>query len=263
MDLGLRGKVTIVTASSRGIGKGIARVMLQEGARVMLFARNVDELKSTALELSRETGGDVAYVQGDLTNRDDVIRLIEETRRAMGPVDILIYNTGPPKPGLFSELSFDDWDYAVKLLLLSAVWLTKGVVDDMVKRGWGRLIYITSLTLRQPISNLVLSNTVRLSLAGLVKSLANEYGPKGITANGVMQGYVMTDRVRRLAEDEARRSGAPIEEVLKSMAKDIPVGRYGNPEEIGYLVAFLASDKASYINGSMILIDGGFVKCVL
>ena len=263
MDLGLRGKVTIVTASSRGIGKGIARVMLQEGARVMLFARNVNELKSTALELSRETGGDVAYVQGDLTNRDDVIRLIEETRRAMGPVDILIYNTGPPKPGLFSELSFDDWDYAVKLLLLSAVWLTKGVVDDMVKRGWGRLIYITSLTLRQPISNLVLSNTVRLSLAGLVKSLANEYGPKGITANGVMQGYVMTDRVRRLAEDEARRSGAPIEEVLKSMAKDIPVGRYGNPEEIGYLVAFLASDKASYINGSMILIDGGFVKCVL
>ena len=262
MDLGLRGKVAIVTASSRGIGKGIARVMLQEGARVMLLARSIDELKGTALELSRDTGGDVAYVQGDLTNRDDVMRLIEETRGIMGPVDILIYNTGPPKPGLFSELTFDDWDYAVKLLLLSAVWLTKGVVDDMVKRGWGRLIYITSLTLRQPVSNLVLSNTVRLSLAGLVKSLAGEYGPKGITANGVMQGYVMTDRVRRLAEDEAKRSGASIEEVLRSMAKDIPVGRYGNPEEIGYLVAFLASDKASYINGSMILIDGGFVKCV-
>ncbi|WP_291764669.1 SDR family oxidoreductase [Caldivirga sp. UBA161] len=262
MDLGLRGKVAIVTASSRGIGKGIARVMLQEGARVMLFARSVDELKSTALELSKETGGDVAYVQGDLTNRGDVMRLIEETKKAMGPVDVLIYNTGPPKPGLFSELSLDDWDYAVKLLLLSAVWLTKGVVDDMVKRGWGRLIYVTSLTLRQPISNLVLSNTVRLSLAGLVKSLANEYGPKGITANGIMQGYVMTDRVRRLAEDEAKRSGVPIEDVLRNMAKDIPVGRYGNPEEIGYLAAFLASDKASYINGSMILIDGGFVKCV-
>ncbi|ABW01674.1 SDR family oxidoreductase [Caldivirga maquilingensis] len=262
MDLGLRGKVAIVTASSRGIGKGVARVMLQEGARVMLFARSIDELKNTALELSRETGGDVAYVQGDLTNRDDVMRLIEETRRVMGPIDVLVYNTGPPKPGLFSELTFDDWDYAVKLLLLSAVWLTKGVVNDMVKRGWGRLIYVTSLTLRQPISNLVLSNTVRLSLAGLVKSLANEYGPKGITANGVMQGYVMTDRVRKLAEDEAKRSGVSIEEVLRSMAKDIPVGRYGNPEEIGYLVAFLASDKASYINGSMILIDGGFVKCV-
>ncbi|WP_291999271.1 SDR family oxidoreductase [Caldivirga sp.] len=262
MDLGLRGKVTIVTASSRGIGKGIARVMLQEGARVMLFARSIDELKSTALELSRETGGDVAYVQGDLTNRDDVMRLIEETKRTMGPIDVLVYNTGPPKPGLFSELTFDDWDYAVKLLLLSAVWLSKGVVDDMVKRGWGRLIYVTSLTLRQPVGNLVLSNTVRLSLAGLVKSLASEYGPRGITVNGVMQGYVMTDRVRRLAEDEAKRSGAPIEEVLRSMAKDIPVGRYGNPEEVGYLVAFLASDKASYINGSMILIDGGLVKCV-
>ncbi|MFP3316013.1 MAG: SDR family NAD(P)-dependent oxidoreductase, partial [Caldivirga sp.] len=124
MDLGLRGKVTLVTASSRGIGKGIARVMLQEGARVMLFARNADELKAAASELSRETGGDVAYVQGDLTNRDDVMRLIDETRRVMGSIDILIYNTGPPKPGLFSDLTFEDWDYAVKLLLLSAVWLT-------------------------------------------------------------------------------------------------------------------------------------------
>jgi len=262
MDLGLRGKVTVVTASSRGIGKGIARVMLQEGARVMLFARNADELKAAASELSGETGGDVAYVQGDLTNRDDVMRLIDETRRVMGPIDILIYNTGPPKPGLFSDLTFEDWDYAVKLLLLSAVWLTKGVVGDMVKRGWGRLIYVTSLTLRQPISNLVLSNTIRLSLAGLVKSLAGEYGPRGITANGVMQGFIMTDRTRALAEDESRRRGVPVEIVLRDMARDIPVGRYGNPEEVGYLVAFLASDKASYINGSMILIDGGLVRCL-
>nr|NAZ29399.1 SDR family oxidoreductase [Caldivirga sp.] len=147
-------------------------------------------------------------------------------------------------------------------LLLSAVWLTKGVVGDMVKRGWGRLIYVTSLTLRQPISNLVLSNTIRLSLAGLVKSLAGEYGPRGITANGVMQGFIMTDRTRALAEDESRRRGVPVETVLRDMARDIPVGRYGNPEEVGYLVAFLASDKASYINGSMILIDGGLVRCL-
>ncbi len=130
-------------------------------------------------------------------------------------------------------------------------------------RAGGRLIYVTSLTLRQPIPNLVLSNTVRLSLAGLVKSLAVEYGPYGITANGIMQGYIMTERINQLAQEEARtRGGVNVDEVIKAWSKEIPAGRYGRPEEIGYLVAFLASDKAAYINGSMILIDGGYVRCV-
>jgi len=128
--------------------------------------------------------------------------------------------------------------------------------------AWGRLIYVTSLTLRQPIPNLVLSNTVRLSLAGLVKSLAIEYGQYGITANGVMQGYIETERIKQLAQEEARNRSVSIDEVIKNWSAEVPVRRYGKPEEIGYLVAFLASDKAAYINGSMILIDGGYVKCV-
>ncbi|WP_069806523.1 SDR family oxidoreductase [Vulcanisaeta thermophila] len=262
MDLGLKGKVVLVTASSKGIGFGVARVFAQEGARVVISARNTEELARARDEIVKETGAEVLAVRADLTVKGDVINLVNETLRTFGTVDVLVYNTGPPKPGTFAELSDEDWDYATRLLLLSAVWLTKGVVDTMVKRGWGRLIYITSLTLRQPIPNLVLSNTVRLSLAGLVKSLAIEYGPKGITANGIMQGHILTDRTMQLAQDQARRSGKSVDEIIREWSRDVPVGRYGKPEEIGYLAAFLASDKASYINGAMILIDGGLVRCV-
>ncbi|MEM0439968.1 MAG: SDR family oxidoreductase, partial [Sulfolobales archaeon] len=161
------------------------------------------------------------------------------------------------------ELSFEDWEEAVRLLLLNAVWLTKLVVPGMIERRWGRLIYITSSTLRQIIPTIVLSNTVRLSIAGLVKSLAHELGGMGITANGIMQGHIKTERTMRIAEDLASRNKITVDEALKNLAKDIPVGRLGLPEEIGYLAAFLASDKASYINGAMILIDGGYVKAVL
>ncbi|MGC9153067.1 MAG: SDR family oxidoreductase [Vulcanisaeta sp.] len=262
MELGLRNKVALVTASSRGIGLGIARVLAQEGAKIIISARREDELAKAKDLIVRESGAEVLAVKADLTVKDDVERLVNEAVNAFGGIDILVYNTGPPKPGTFSQLSDEDWEYATRLLLLSAVWLTRRIVDNMVKRGWGRLIYITSLTLRQPIPNLVLSNTVRLSLAGLVKSLAVEYGPYGITANGIMQGYIMTERITQLAQEESRAKGVSVDDVIKAWSKEIPSGRYGKPEEIGYLVAFLASDKAAYINGSMILIDGGYVRCV-
>jgi len=262
MDLGLRNKVALITASSRGIGLGIARVLAQEGARVIISARREDELARARDAIIKESGTEVLAVRADLTVKDDVDRLVREAMNAFGNIDILVFNAGPPKPGTFSQLSDDDWDYATKLLLLSAVWLTKRVINSMVNRNWGRLIYVTSLTLRQPIPNLVLSNTVRLSLAGLVKSLAIEYGSHGITTNGIMQGYIMTERIDQLAQEEARARSISVDDVIKSWSKEIPVGRYGKPEEIGYLVAFLASDKAAYINGSMILIDGGYVRCV-
>lgn len=262
MDLGLRGKVALVTASSRGIGLGIARVLAQEGARVVISARREDELLRAREMIIKESGAEVLAVRADMTVKDDVDRLVREVVNTFGNVDILVFNAGPPKPGTFSQLTEDDWEYATRLLLLSAVWLTRRVVAGMVNRGWGRLIYVTSLTLRQPIPNLVLSNTVRLSLAGLVKSLAIEYGPYGVTSNGVMQGYIMTERISQLAQEEARARGVSVDEVIKAWSKEIPTGRYGKPEEIGYLVAFLASDKAAYINGSMILIDGGYVRCV-
>src|SRR5437660_6419663 len=153
--------------------------------------------------------------------------------------------------------------YTVKLLRMNDVWFAKLILPSMKRKKWGRLVFITSTTLRQPIPNLVLSNTVRLSLAGLCKSLATEFGGKGITSNGIMQGHILTDRQREIAEDVSRRTRIPVDEAMKQVLVEVPLGRYGTPEEIGYLVAFLASDRASYINGAMIPIDGGLIRATL
>ncbi|MEZ0248443.1 MAG: SDR family oxidoreductase [Thermoproteus sp.] len=258
----VKGKVAIITAASRGIGKGVARVLAREGARLVIASRDRDRIAKAAEEIKAETGAEVVPVAADLTVRDDVKRVVSTAVERFGAVDILVYNTGPPKPGTFLELAEEDWDYAVKLLLLSAVWLTKDVLPYMIERRWGRLIYITSLTLKRPLPNLTLSNVVRLSIAGLVKTLSYQLAPYNVLVNGVLQGYVETERTRSLAEDRSRREGRPVEEILKSMAAEIPLGRMAKPEEIGELVAFLASDKASYITGSLITIDGGYVQCL-
>src|SRR5256886_11679004 len=261
MDLGLNEKVALVTASSKGIGFGVAKVLASEGCKVAICSRSNDSITRAKDQIVRETGNrDVYAFSADLTVREDIERLVKNATEKFGRVDILAYNTGPPKPGTFSELSEADWEKGVKLLLMSAVWLAKGLLPSMEEKKWGRLVFITSTTLRQPIPNLVLSNTVRLSLAGLSKSLATEYGGKGITSNGIMQGHILTDRQREIAEDTSRRTGKPVDDAMKQALVDVPLGRYGTPEEIGYLVAFLASDKASYINGTMIPIDGGMIR---
>ncbi|MEM1610668.1 MAG: SDR family oxidoreductase [Sulfolobales archaeon] len=263
MDLGLKGRVALVTASTKGIGFGVARVLVEEGVNVVITSRNRENVEQAVARLKGISGAEVFGVTTDLRSREDIENLVKQALDRFGRIDILVYNTGPPKLGTFMELSFEDWEDAVKLLLLSAVWLTKLVVPGMIERRWGRLIYITSSTLKQILPNIVLSNTVRLGIAGLVKSLAVELGPKGITTNGIMQGHIETERVIRIAEDLAARNKISVDEALRYLARDIPLGRLGKPEEIGYLAAFLASDKASYINGAMILIDGGYVRAVL
>src|SRR5207245_9751049 len=154
---------------------------------------------------------------------------------------------GPPRPGSLDDLNEPDWDYGVRLLLMNAVWLAKRILPAMERKKWGRLIFITSTTLRQPIPNLVLSNTVRLGLAGLSKSLGTEYGGRGITSNGIMQGHILTDRQREIAQDIAARTGKTVDDAMKQALLAVTLGRYGSPEEIGYLVDFLASDRASCI----------------
>ncbi len=231
MELGLKGKAVLVTASSKGIGYGVAKVLASEGS--------------------------------DLTVKEDVDRLVRIAIEKLGSVDVLAYNTGPPRPGTFNELSDADWDYGVKMLLMNAVWLAKRLLPAMERKKWGRLVFITSSTLRQPIPNLVLSNAVRLSLAGLSKSIAIEYGAKGITSNGIMQGHILTDRQREIAQDISRRTGKSVDDAMRQALLDVPLGRYGTPEEVGSLVAFLASDIASYINGAMIPIDGGMIRATL
>ncbi len=263
MELGLQDKVALVPASSKGIGFGVAKVLASEGCKVVISSRDQDAISKAQDVIVKETGNkNVHAVRADLTVKENVDRLVNEATGKFGTIDILAYNTGPPKPGTFKELSYEDWEQAVKLLLMSAVWLTKRVITGMVGKKWGRLIYITSSTLRQPVPNLVLSNTVRLSLAGLSKSLAVEYGPSGVTSNGVMQGHIFTDRQRQVAEDIASRTGKSLEQAMNDLVLDVPKGRYGQIEEVGYLVAFLASERAGYINGSMLAIDGGLIRSV-
>lgn len=263
MDLRLNGKVALVTASSKGIGLGVAKVLASEGCNVIISSRDQNSLSKAREIISHETGNKNVYaIRADLAVKDDIDLLVDGAASKFGPISILAYNTGPPKPGTFQELNDDDWEQAVKLLLLSAVRLTRRIVPRMVQKNWGRLVYITSSTLKQPIPNLVLSNTVRLSLAGLSKSLATEYGPMGITSNGIMQGHILTDRQTQVAQDISSRTGKSLNEAMKQMLQDVPLGRYGTTEEVGNLVAFLASDKAAYINGAMIAIDGGLIRSV-
>ena len=263
MELGLKNKVALVPASSKGIGLGVAKVLATEGCKVVISSRDQDSISKVRDTIVKETGNkDVYSVKADLAVKADVGLLIDEATRKFGTVDILAYNTGPPKPGTFADLDDADWEQGVKLLLLSAVWLTKRVVPGMVQKKWGRLIYITSSTLRQPVPNLVLSNTVRLSLAGFSKSLALEYGSRGITSNGIMQGHILTDRQKQVAQDISLRTGKSLKQSMKQMLQDVPAGRYGLTEEVGYLVAFLASEKANYVNGTMLAIDGGLIRSV-
>jgi 3-oxoacyl-[acyl-carrier protein] reductase len=261
LELGLKDKVALVPASSKGIGLGVAEVLAAEGCKVVVSSRNQDSISKARDVIVKETGNkDVYSVKADLAVKADVDLLVDQATSKFGTVDILAYNTGPPKPGTFADLNDADWEHGAKLLLMSAIWLTKRVIPGMVQKKWGRLIYITSSTLRQPVPNLVLSNTVRLSLAGLSKSLALEYGSKGITSNGIMQGHILTDRQKQVAQDVSSRTGKSLDEARKQMLQDVPAGRYGLTEEVGYLVAFLASEKASYINGTMLAIDGGLIR---
>ena len=263
MDLGLKGKVALVTASSKGIGLGVAKVLASEGCKIGISSRNQVAIEEAKKRIVKETGNDEVFaISADLTIKDDIDRLVHATRKELGRIDILAYNTGPPKPGTFGELNDGDWEKGVGLLLLSAVRLAKATIPEMVKNKFGRLIFITSTTLRQPIQNLVLSNTLRLAIAGLSKSLALEYGSTGVTSNGIMQGHILTGRQREIATDASSRTGKSVEESMKQVLADVPVGRYGTTEEVGELTAYLASRHAGYINGAMIAIDGGLIKSV-
>ncbi len=262
MELGLKGKVALVTAASKGIGLGTARVLAKEGMKVVISSRSQANLDKARDLLVAETGAEVLAVQADMTAHEDLERLVDAASKEFGGVDVLVYNTGPPKAGTFAELSYGDWEEATKLLLLSAVTLTQAVVPHMKSKKWGRLIYITSLTLKQPIANLVLSNTVRLGIAGLSKSLSRELAPHGITSNGIIQGYIRTDRTVRLMEEKASKTGTSVEEAYKELVKNIPLGRYGEPEEVGSLAAFIASEKGAYLTGEMFTIDGGYISTV-
>ncbi|MCE4599388.1 MAG: SDR family oxidoreductase [Desulfurococcales archaeon] len=258
MDLGLKGKIALVTAGSKGLGFASAMELAREGALVIIASRSRDNLKRAADKI-RETvqNAEVDIYQVDLTNADSIEALFSYIKDEYGKLDILVYSTGGPRPGKFFEMSDEDWEDAYKLLAMSAIRVSRYAAELMKPGKWGRIVYIASLTLLRPHPNIALSNVMRMPIAGLVRTLALELAKYNITVNAVLPSLILTDRVKQLAMETAKRENASLEEVYNRMASSIPLGRLGTPEEIGSIVAFLASEKASFITGSLIPVDGG------
>ena len=260
MDFGIKGKKALVTASSKGIGRAVAEGLLGEGCEVGICSRSKDDLLETAEELKNKYHFDVFWSVCDLNKQKDLENTFDHFIREFGQIDILINNCGGPAPGNMPSLDDEKWQAAFDQVLLSAVRLSRLAFADMMKREWGRIINITSVSVKQPIDNLMLSNSLRAGLIGFAKSLSNEVGKYNITVNNIAPGYTLTNRLYELAVIKAKESGKSHEEILIEMAKEIPTNRLGGPEEIAAAVTFLASAKAGYITGTTLQVDGGLIK---
>ena len=251
MDLGIKNKTAFVAASSEGLGKSVALELAQEGVKVIICGRNKEKLDQAKKEIEKYTGQEVLAIAGDLSDTKDRERIIRQTLQVHNMVDILVTNSGGPRAGKFEDFKEEDWDKTYHMLLSSAVGLINGFLPGMKAQGWGRIISITSMAVKQPINTLILSNAVRASVVGLIKTLANELGTHNITVNNVMPGYTVTARLGKLIKDNPSFTPAKAE---------IPLGRFGKPEEFAAAVAFLASERASYISGVSLAVDGGWTK---
>jgi 3-oxoacyl-[acyl-carrier protein] reductase len=262
MDLGLDGKVALICASSKGLGKAVAESLAGEHAKVAICARDRATLESAAEEIRMRTGAEVLPIATDLTNEAHSAALVAGVIQKWKTIHVLINNGGGPPSGPFENHTMHHWQAAVDMNFMSAVRMCSLVIPHMRKQRWGRIINITSIAAKQPVEGLILSNAVRAGVLGLGKSLANELGPYNILVNNVCPGYTRTDRVVDLAAAEARRQGKPVEEIYGSWERLIPLGRTATPDEFAALVTFLASEKASYITGATIPVDGGYIKGV-
>jgi len=260
MDLGLKHRVAIVAASSQGLGKALAMGLAKEGAKLALCARTEAVLKATAEEIRRETGVEVLALPLDVTIYEQVRRFVGETVARFGRVDICVTNAGGPPAKPFSDTTVADWQAAVDLNLMSTLYFAREVLPLMQKQRWGRFIAITSVAVKQPVEGLILSNAVRSAVSGLVKSLSNEYGKDNVLVNNVCPGYTQTARLEELAAQLAAAQGTDPSQIRERWAAQVPLQRLGQPEEFANLVIFLASERASYITGQSILVDGGYAK---
>lgn len=260
MDLGLRKKAALVAASSQGLGRAVALELAREGASLVLCARGSAALEQTCGSIRSETGAEVTGIVGDLTLPEDVERIVQVGIERFGRIDILVTNVGGPPAGRFEALTREQWDEAHRLLLTSVLDLTRLVLPGMRERGWGRILNITSIASKQPVENLMLSNSLRAAVTGFAKSLANEVAADGVTVNNILPGYTLTDRLDDLIGFLAEKEGLSPDEVRNRWESEIPMRRLGDPKEFAALAAFLVSERASYITGSSIAVDGGWVK---
>jgi 3-oxoacyl-[acyl-carrier protein] reductase len=263
MDLGLKDRVALVTASSKGLGRAVAWALAREGTKLVICSRNKEALEKTADDIFLGTGVSVFPLAVDLSEADQIDWLMEETLDLFGRVDILVTNAGGPRPGYFEALDETDWMQAFQQNLMSVVRLCCGVIPMMKKQGWGRIINLASVSVKQPIDNLFLSNTIRPGVIGLTKSLSQELAEHNILVNAVCPGFILTDRVDQLLRAKSKQTGQSMEALKAERLLEIPLGRIGDPGELANMVAFLASERASYITGNTIQVDGGMVKGIM
>ena len=263
MDLGLKGKVALVSASSKGLGRAVAEELAAEGANLVMCARGKETLEQTAKAIRETAAVKVVTVAADVSDPNDADRVVKAAFDEFGRVDILVTNSGGPPSGTFESLTPEMWDTAARLLLKSAVELTRAVLPGMKERRWGRILNVTSIAAKQPIEGLMLSNSLRAAVIGFARTLANQVAPFGVTVNNLLPGYTRTDRVEELARAAGGKAGGSSTDIVAKWEKEIPMGRLGEPRELAALAAFLASERASYITGSSIAVDGGWIRSLL
>lgn len=260
MDLGLFNKVAVVTGSSKGIGRGIARVLLEEGAKVVISSSNVNNLEETYQDFKKQFGNSVFAIKCDVNNDSEVESLINQTLDKFNSIDILVINYGGPKPGYYKDFVEEDWDQAYNQVLKSVIKITKLALPEMINNRWGRILTVTSSAVKQPIDNLILSNTFRTAVTAYNRTLSNQVAKYGITINNIAPGYIYTERIESLIKNKMKAENRSYEDIVNDIVSEIPVGRIGNVEELASLAAFLCSEKASYITGQTFVVDGGRIK---
>jgi len=262
MDLGLKGRGVIVAASSEGIGRAAAEAFAREGAQVAMCARTEKTLRAAAEQIRSETRAEVYAEALDVTDSGAVQRFVEQVAKQFGRLDVCVANAGGPPAKNFLTISTDEWRKAIDQNFLSVVHLAKAAIPYMQRHRWGRIITITSVSVKQPVPDLIMSNAVRAAVVGLVKSISNEFGKDGILANNVAPGYTTTERLKELAGTRALAAGVSVEKIYEQWATDAPVKRLADPKEIADTIVWLASERASYITGQTVLVDGGIYRGV-